>query len=645
MSEMIIPGTYIDVRAEGLISAGPIATGIVGILGTAASGPIGVPVTLSGYAAARDTFGAADDFAQPEDGANPLTLTRSLELLYGNGASTVVAVRVAGRTSASATFRIGGAGDVTVATLTARTPGTWANNMQALIEDAPDDARIRGEVHTSDFTKLRYAPLVASAENQARLQRGTTRVTRILQIVYKPLVRDELVKPTAAGNFFLSRTPVESVTAVNEVRVLDNTDAVVRTYKDPNILYGAGGAPTLNEVRIPNDTGEILFEASQVPTAAQKVVATYCAGHDDPTTGQLLIAQWDGILTFASGEAPVEADGDRLTASYVVDRTACARVSLTSGATVERYIVPDGRTLADLINPSSTLATAVADPTNGGKLPATGVASYFGTGSSVSGNNGADADGDAYAAGLEALSNMLINIVVLAGQDASSVGDKLLGHLNRTAETDLERIGVIGAAGTRVADFLGHTMASDRVVLVAPGLKLANGTVLPPAYAAAAVAGLIASLPVETSLTNKPVTVPGLAVIFNRGEQEQLIVRNVLSIVSKEGFRVLKSTTTAGLGTPFSNIAVRRIVDYAKYGVRSAANSYLGRLNNVRVRGALKATLDAFLTRMVEDEALSGYQLEVSATRAQEIASEVNVVMTLQPTFSIDYIRVTMVLR
>ena len=41
MAEMIIPGTYIDVRAEGLISAGRIATGVVGLVGTAASGPIG----------------------------------------------------------------------------------------------------------------------------------------------------------------------------------------------------------------------------------------------------------------------------------------------------------------------------------------------------------------------------------------------------------------------------------------------------------------------------------------------------------------------------------------------------------------------------------------------------------------------------
>jgi hypothetical protein len=60
----------------GLISAGRIATGIVGIAGTAMSGPVGEPVTLSGFAEARDVFGLPDDFEQPEDGAHALTSAR-----------------------------------------------------------------------------------------------------------------------------------------------------------------------------------------------------------------------------------------------------------------------------------------------------------------------------------------------------------------------------------------------------------------------------------------------------------------------------------------------------------------------------------------------------------------------------------------
>ena len=65
IAEMVLPGTYIEVRAEGLIGVGSIATGNIGIVGTAAEdrstrfGPIG------SVAEAIDVFGAGDSFTAP----------------------------------------------------------------------------------------------------------------------------------------------------------------------------------------------------------------------------------------------------------------------------------------------------------------------------------------------------------------------------------------------------------------------------------------------------------------------------------------------------------------------------------------------------------------------------------------------------
>jgi hypothetical protein len=47
---------------------------------------------------------------------------------------------------------------------------------------------------------------------------------------------------------------------------------------------------------------------------------------------------------------------------------------------------------------------------------------------------------------------------------------------------------------------------------------------------------------------------------------------------------------------------------------------------------------------MVDREMLISYELEVSATREQQIRGIAQVTMTLRPTFSIDYIRVIMFL-
>lgn len=641
---MIIPGTYIDVRAEGLISAGRIATGIVGVVGTASAGPVGVPVTLSGFASARDTFGVADDFNSPADGANPLTLTRALQQLYANGASSVIAVRVAKNTARAATFTIRDDAAHTVATLTALTPGTWGNEIQVTVGEAKQPCRITGERQTSGFAALAYKTVRPSPENRIQITRGDSRRVDALDIVYRFISRDEEVVANGSAQFILANPKVAQVPAVNQFKVVNASGATVRTYSAGAILYGAGAAPALNEIRVNTATGVLTFEATQVPAAGQKVIATYGVDHDPPAAGEVLVTVWDGDLDFHTGEAPSAANGDVLTASYLVEPADAVQISLAHGAIKESYTVCDGKLLAAQMA-TSALARATADATYGNQKPTIGVTGYYGTGSNVRGANGADAGEAEYEAGLETLANKLVNIVVLAGQDAERMGSVLIGHLNQTEETDHERIGVIGAAGSTVAEFLGHSVADDRVVLVAPGIRTPSGTVLPAGYTAAAVAGLISSLPVQTSLTNKTVNVPGLAVEANRGEQEQLIKRNVLSLVRKDGFRIVKGLTTEGEGAAFSSIPIRRIVDYAKYGVRSAANPYIGKLNNDRVRTALKATLDAFLTRMVQDEALTGYELEVTATRAQEIAGEVSVAMTLQPTFSIDYIRVTMTLK
>jgi hypothetical protein len=122
--------------------------------------------------------------------------------------------------------------------------------------------------------------------------------------------------------------------------------------------------------------------------------------------------------------------------------------------------------------------------------------------------------------------------------------------------------------------------------------------------------------------------------------QKSLLQARVLVVKKDLGFRVVKGISTDD--GAFKQISVRRIVDYAKAGVRIGSNPYIGRLNNSRIRAALKATLDGFLSSMILDEMLVAYTLDVSANRRQEIDGQAIVTMTLQPTFSIDFVKVIM---
>ncbi len=557
MAEIILPGTYITVRDEALISAGRVVTGNIGIVGTANKGPVDEVKILGSFTEAREMFGNSDPWQGGNN--NELTLIRALEHIYNNGGRTVYAVRTASNVSQNAAFLVKAGDNSDLTLLQAKTPGTWANEIAIEITDA-DEASV---------------------------------------------VSEELAGNAAT----LRRTNVVEAGGLNSVTVKQLSSGQVLRY---NIVYNTAVDNAQPQVSINTSTGALSF-------------------------------------TSLAGFAPTAAD--TIVVRYQVPAANSKKVELTYGAAKERYYVADASHLAEQVNRSSSLvSTDEADEddflndlpanTNGKKLFGTGI------GGNTAGANGEAATADDYKNSLALLENDIINIVMLAGQtDANSqMATALLGHLNTTTEIKRERIGIIGSNGTTDVDIIsGHTLNSERLIFVAPGVKVTPGETLPGAYTAAAVAGLVSALPVQASPTNKPLNVPGLTAEFSSSKLEKLVLNRVLAVEKRDGFRVVKGITTS-TNSAWHQITTRRIVDYAIYGVRSSCNPYIGKLNNDRVRGAMKATLDAFLTRMVEDEALISYELEVSATRAQEIAGECIVTMTIRPTFSIDFIRVTMFL-
>jgi hypothetical protein len=459
IAEMILPSTYIEVRAEGLIGVGSIATGNIGIVGTAARGPVGQVVALGGYSDALDAFGLYDPLAAPRLAGNPLSLVRTLEQAFAGGARSVYAVRIANGTPAAAAAEVKTAGDAAGFTMTAKDAGTWGNG-------------------------IRYTLTQAAAA-------------------------DPWVLKLSAGN---TKEEFSGATTGD--------------------LHAALAASTLVSV---------------------------------------------GVLA-NGGAAPV--------------------------------------------------AVAASTPLAGG-------------------TDGANVSAADLAAGLALLADQPVNIVLVAGFGADQAKGAVGAHLEATENEGRERIAVLGAKSATLSDVEADvaTLNDDRIVLVAPGLKATDAADgkpvdLPPSYLAAVVAGKLATLAPHISLTNKTLPIDGLLGPYNTTNYKKLLQERVLLVRQKFGFQVVKGITTENAA--FTQISVRRIVDYAKAGVRLGSDPYIGRLNNARVRAALKATLDGFLSQMVVDEMLVGYELDVSATRAQEIRGICAVTMTLLPTFSIDFIRVTM---
>ncbi len=133
IGEMILPGTYIDVRAEGLIGVGAISVGNIGVVGSASRGPLNEPVLLGSYGDAVSTFGAYDEWTT-EAGKTPLSLTRTVQQLYKGGARSVYAVRVANAADVStAEWTVTQADDSALFVLKASSPGSWANSLKVSV--------------------------------------------------------------------------------------------------------------------------------------------------------------------------------------------------------------------------------------------------------------------------------------------------------------------------------------------------------------------------------------------------------------------------------------------------------------------------------------------------------------------------------
>lgn len=263
----------------------------------------------------------------------------------------------------------------------------------------------------------------------------------------------------------------------------------------------------------------------------------------------------------------------------------------------------------------------------------------------------AGASNPEYTAAFNELLKDDVNILAapeLSTSDAVSV----LGLVDAAESDGKDVIAVIGSDATAAADITAQVSSNKRFILAAPGIRAYDaadeGWVdLSGTYTAAAVAGLISSLAVQTSPTNKALSgVTQLTRRFSYGEATDLVSGGVLALEDRRGIRVIRGITTqASENGPFSQITTRRITDYAKAGIRQVSSPFIGRLNNERVRKAMQGAIDGFLATMLQDEALTYYELAVTATRQDEIAGRAIVNVVLQPTFSIDYIRVTLSLQ
>jgi hypothetical protein len=704
MAEMILPGTYIEVRAEGLIRPGSVSVGNIGIVGTASRGELNKVYTPANIGDARDIFGEPDAY---KSGGRELTLIRALELAYANGAQRVFAVRVASKDPGFAEYELPTNSDRHTIQLKAKFPGSDYNNakfatgkytleLSVITKNSSDEMEVIGHL-PQDPDKF-----VETFNQKSKLfvaqSNGAEGKISINSVITKEEAKD-------AQNTVFHLTQAEDPNAVK---------TIVFTAKDPGVAMNAatikiedspvssGESPAQNlckvTLTISQEEGP-TEEWDEVPRQATGFVdflksnsslfeleideGTDLAGWNisnveitDPeregtekTEGKFIIPADEGFLDITARDPGFDISDFTASISGYLDK-----FQFKLGRTVEtwRLVPSEAGLFKQVINGDSddydyfkyastqggsNLFKVDAAPSGQNVKQNPEEAKYLPLGLVKNGENGAAAGPTDYETGLKYFENQDVHIIVLAGEGVNSANKRnmksvLVAHLEQ-ASGDLmrrERIGIIGCDKySNPTDLETPDQLDGRLLFVGPGIQAYDAAsnrvvTLPGTYTAAAVAGKLSALAPHESLTNKPINVLGLEKEFNGTELEQLLQNRVLALESRNGATRVVRGITSSTNTAWKQITTRRIVDYARFGVRAAANPFIGKLNNARVRAAMKGSVNSFLADMVDREMLISYELDVSATRDQEIRGIAQIILVLHPTFSIDFIRVVMYL-
>lgn len=335
-------------------------------------------------------------------------------------------------------------------------------------------------------------------------------------------------------------------------------------------------------------------------------------------------------------------------------------VEITDGVTTERYTnnnAANGYTtnqaIADAINGVSEL---VAVTVKAGSETANLVDAC--TQTFLAGGN----DGSTVAAGdyTTAFDNLLtqedFGIMTIPGETDDSFHTTMVGKLNTRANNDQKY--AMYFTGVAVDETITNqklrTSIGNRLVICSPSMKYTPSfqtaqLTLDGSYLGCAVAGLTASDDVEISPTRKNLTVSSILVnsatgkdFYNNAEMEELLAVGIVPVSKINGIiKVARGVTRESDKTSvYYEINIRRIVDYIQALVLNRLDGFLGDPNLLRVREVIARESDGILEQAKLDEVIVNYEpTEVSEGLSPDT---VIVNMSLQPTFAINFINVTL---
>ena len=211
------------------------------------------------------------------------------------------------------------------------------------------------------------------------------------------------------------------------------------------------------------------------------------------------------------------------------------------------------------------------------------------------------------------------------------------------------------AVDETILDMAARTSSSGskRCRLVAPNAvyteRVASAeTTLDGSYLACAVAGMLCSLNYSSSATHKTVSVDDLSILvstgkkyYNKVEQEQVLQSGIIPVtLIGRNIQVVRDVTRIGDTTSvYFSGSVSDIVDYATAQLEDYLNTMIGMpstTTNMKVWGS---QCDSILEQMFKSNIIT--EFESTAISEGSSANSLDVVVSIQPAYSVDFIYLT----
>jgi hypothetical protein len=335
-------------------------------------------------------------------------------------------------------------------------------------------------------------------------------------------------------------------------------------------------------------------------------------------------------------------------------------VSVTDGISTERYTnnnnangYATNQAIASAINGNSALVSVAVKVGS----ETTNLVDAISATALLLGNDGSTTSFTDYTTAFD--STLVLedwDLLLIPGESSDANHATMVGKVEARVSSE-KKYGVFvsGVANNEaIATQKARTTLSERFVLCSPSIKYlptfqATQLTLDGSYLACAIAGQIAQRDVEISITRKPVSVSGLSVdsatakeFYNAGELEELLGAGIVPVsLIGGGLKIARGVTRASnQSSVFFELNVQRIVDYVKAQTQTKLDGFLGDPNLQRIRDVMAREVDGVLQQDILDEVIANYE----PTEVTEGASPdtVNVSMTIQPTFAINFINVTL---